>query len=371
MKMACISIVSLALGLLLAPATVRSSDHADPIFLKPNEEEANLTGLFTFPDGDRMIVILDARPALTAPPPYNLEPFEYAIYMDLHSPVTYDSAEDRTRYGGTIVRPEGIHPDVTIRLRLNNDTTVKSKSFEGLRNPDSVRLWTGVRDDPFIFPRFFKKNVIAMVLSIPFSAFPEGQKDWLLWATSARVKDGSQVDHVGRANRTQLGRFDFLNTLPPNEHVAAIRKKSRSRVRIQKFLMDCFPPLVNAYRPLFAIRDYDYVPDVMIFTTRYPAGFPNGRRLPDDVALLTCEQGDCPLIENAFIDSKQGPRATTNDKPFLTTFPYLAAPWPPQPQQPVASGLCMPLLGVLVLGVGLVAVAVWAFVRCWRKRAVA
>jgi hypothetical protein len=35
----------------------------------------------------------------------------------------------------------------------------------------------------------------------------------------------------------------------------------------------------------------------------------------DDVALLTCEQGDCPLQDNSFIDSNQWSRATVNDKP--------------------------------------------------------
>ena len=63
----------------------------------------------------------------------------------------------------------------------------------------------------------------------------------------------------------------------------------------------------------------------MIFTKQYPVGFPNRRQLTDDVALLTCDQGDCPLIENSFIDSTQWPRATVNDKPFLPGFPYLAS----------------------------------------------
>lgn len=42
-----------------------------------------------------MVVILNIRRSLTAPPPYQLEPFEYTIHMDLHSQVTYDSTEHR------------------------------------------------------------------------------------------------------------------------------------------------------------------------------------------------------------------------------------------------------------------------------------
>ena len=361
------NILSLGLTLLLLPAAIHSSDHVDPVKLK--EPESNLTGLFAFPEGDQMVVILDIRRSLTAPPPYQLEPFEYTIHMDLHSQVTYDSAEDRARYGGTIPHPEGIGSDVTMKFRLNNDVTLKEKSFEGLKNPDSIRLWTGVRDDPFIFPRFFNVNVITIALSIPFSAFPEGQQDWVLWATSSRVEDGTQIDHVGRSNRTQLARFDFLNTLPPNQHVAAIKEKNDSRERIRKFLMDCFPPLVGLYQLNFTIRHYDFVPDVMIFTNRYPPGFPNGRRLTDDVALLTCLQGDCPLNELSYTDSKQWPRATTNDKPLLNEFPYLAEPWPAKAQQPAPSGICMPIIIAVIVVVVVVGLIVWLLIRLCRRRA--
>ena len=236
-----------------------------------------------------------------------------------------------------------------------------------------------------------------MVLSIPFSSFPNNnQRDWLLWGTSTQIKDGVQIDHVGRSNRTQVGRFDFLNTLHPSQHVAAIEEHNRTRERIQKFLMQCFPPLVNAYQPLFAIRHYDYVPDVMIFTKQYPVGFPNGRKLTDDVAVLTCDQGDCPLIENSFIDSTQWPRATVNDKPFLPEFPYLAEPWdatPPAAAAPsigvsgalaavwditvfsaglidkICTPIMMLLVMLLVVVVILVALVIWLFARWRRKRA--
>ena len=156
----------------------------------------------------------------------------------------------------------------------------------------------------------------------------------MLFRSSTRLKDGVQIDHVGRSNRSQQGRFDFLNTLPPSKHVEAIKAHNQTRARIEKFLMECFPPLVNAFQPLFKIRPYDYFPDVMIYTQQYAIGFPNGRKLTDDVALLTCEEGDCPLVEGSYIDSPQWPRATVNDKPFLSKFPYLAEPWPSAPPVP-------------------------------------
>ncbi len=350
-----------------------ASDHADPMWLAEDEQEANITGLFFFPDGDRMVTIFNVRRALTGPPPYNLEPFTYNIYMDLHSKVKFDNAEDLARYGGTIEAPENIAPDVTIKFRLNNDTTVKEQSFNGLSSLENIRVFTGVRDDPFIFPKFFKVNVISMVISIPASSFPQTAQTWLLWATTNRVANGEQIDHVGRSNRTQLGRFEILNTVPPSEHVAAIKKAATRRNDIQKFLTQAAPPLANLNQLSgFLFRHYDEKPDVMIYTSASPSGFPNGRRLTDDVAALTCQQGDCPLFENSFIDSSQWPRAVVNDKPFLSEFPYLAEPWPFTPQRPGAWGpyvvryITNPTLQIVV-GIGVLALIAVLVARRWHR----
>jgi hypothetical protein len=326
-------ILPLAVGLAsgLMPQVASASDHADPIFQKA--PESNITDLFFYPKDDRMVLIFDVRRALLAPKPYNLTPFDYVIYMDLHSQLTFASGEDRERYGATITSPEGIKPDVTITLHLNDDTTLKDKSIQGLKDPDSIRVWTGVRDDPFIFPRFFKKNTIATVMSIPLSSFPSGQQDFLLWG--ATYKDGQQIDHVGRSNRTQLVRFDALNPLPPSQHVAEIMKLLKQTqgwaTTLNKYKETT--PLGGLVQYVFQIRKYDLVPDVMVYTTRYPPGFPNGRRLTDDVAALTCSTGDCILQELSFIEGGW-PRQTVNDKPFTDEFPYLAEPWPEQPQMP-------------------------------------
>src|SRR6516225_2228260 len=84
------AIVSLAVALVQFAI---ASDHADPMWLAEDEQEANITGLFFFPDGDRMVVIFNVRRALTGPPPYNLEPFEYNVHMDTHTKVSFDKAE--------------------------------------------------------------------------------------------------------------------------------------------------------------------------------------------------------------------------------------------------------------------------------------
>jgi hypothetical protein len=349
--------------LALVPPAIRASDHADPINLK--EPESNLTDLFFYPKGDQMILILCVRRALATPGPYNLAPFEYAVHFDLQSSVAFDSGEDRARYGGTIANPEGLRPTATIKFRLNDDATLKEKSFEGLNDPDQIRVYTGVREDPFNFPRFFNKNTIAMVLAIPMSSFPEGQRDWILWGTA--YKDGKQIDHVGRSNRTQQGRFDSLNVLPPNEHLPEI-------MRLMKMWDGVFTTLNNFREPqpkalagliqyVLQIHKFDLAPDVMIYTNRFPPRFPNGRQLLDDVAALTCQTGDCILQEISFIEGGW-PRRTVNDKPFLAEWPYLAEPYPEQPQMAPS----MPSIWPWVIGlVVLVAIISWGVVEIVRR----
>jgi hypothetical protein len=346
------AVLAVFLGLSLfgpLPRAAEASDHADPMVLK--EPDANITGLFFFPHGDQMIVIFNVRRALRAPKPYNLSPYSYVVHMDLHPEVSFASEEDRLRYGGTLLQPEGLQSEVTLTFQLNDDTTLKSKKFEGLANPESIRVFTGVRDDPFIFPRFFQKNVISMALSIPMSSFPPGQQDWALWGSVYR--DGQQIDHVGRSSRTQLGRFDALNTLPPTGHVQEIRKLLKETTGLFNFLNKYtqtaqFAGLIQYVKQ---VRKYDLVADVMLYSNRFPPGYPNGRQLPDDIVGLTCAQGDCVLQEIAFIEGAW-PRQTVNDKPFLPDFPFLAEPGPDQPATAPAMKSVWPL-AILVLVVNL------------------
>src|SRR5215475_8122706 len=107
----------------VVPMVVRASDHADPLNL--TDPFANITDLFFYPKGDQYILIFNVRRALTASQPYDLSPYEYRVNFDLTTPTTFDSAEDRARYGGTITTPDRLHPDATITVRLNDNTTLK------------------------------------------------------------------------------------------------------------------------------------------------------------------------------------------------------------------------------------------------------
>jgi hypothetical protein len=101
----------------------------------------------------------------------------------------------------------------------------------------------------------------------------------------------------------------------------------------------------------------------MIYTNRFPPGFPNGRFLTDDVAAITCSTGDCILQELSFIEGGW-PRATVNDKPFLDDWPFLAEPWPDAAEAPPPSKSIWPyIIGIVILNL----IVSWALVEIVRR----
>ena len=379
----------------VATAPIAASDHADPIDLLGNKPlEGGITDLFFFPNGDHVVVILCVRRGLTQTNSLKLLPYTYRVHMDVHSTISRDEDEFNKRYGGKVVDPANIRPDRTIEFRLMNNATLNGlptltgfsgpptiKQWTGpigdLRDvqlvPNAINVWTGVTDDPFIFPVFFGTNVVAMVTTIPLSFFPPEQRDWVLWATSS--EGGRQVDHVGRSLRTQNPRFELLNTLPPSQHIAAIKAEHEQ----PSLMRDVF--LRIGLQQTFAYRKWDQVPDVMLYTTREPLGFPNGRKLTDDVAEELARYGDTLLKEISHI-AGGWPRKTTNDKEFLVTklpdgstipkFPYLATPWPDKapgarPMLTTRSRIKIAVIALLVVGIPLALGWLVAYLHYRRK----
>ncbi|MCE9567852.1 MAG: DUF4331 domain-containing protein [Planctomycetes bacterium] len=350
---------------LLFASGVAASDHADPIFNR--QQEAGITDLFAFPawegirmtakkdktgkqirdemgnieyeyppgafdkdgkvkDANELVLIFCVRRSLTASPPFaDLAKYTYTINIDLQSEIQFETEPaNLARYGGTVKTPGLIASHATIEFVLNDDLGFKIIDFKGFKAKPTMYS-VSVRDDPFIFPQFFGTNVIAFVARVPFSSLPTPsmKRDFVLWATSHH--NGKQVDHVGRSQRTQLPRFDLLNTRPPNEHLSALHESNDNPDLLEDTLR-------NIISPPFALRPYDFQPDVMFYSRDRKPRYPNGRQLEDDVADLTCRQGDCQLFELSQSHPKfsKGPagRPTMNDKEFSDTFPYLADPHP-------------------------------------------
>jgi hypothetical protein len=193
-----------------------------------------------------------------------------------------------------------------------------------------------------------------MLVHIPLRYFGPDESDWLIWATSH--KGTKQIDHVGRSLRTQNPRFELLNTLHPSRHKEAITEEHSN----PSLMRDLFLRL--GFDSYFAYREWDFVPDVMIYTSRYPVGFPNGRLLKDDVAAILAQHGDTLLLELSHHNA-QWPRVEDNyQKGFSPEFPYLAEPWSdpaPTTQHNISSKnmLILVVLGLCLLLVFLLALA--------------
>ncbi|NKL66286.1 DUF4331 domain-containing protein [Rhizobium leguminosarum] len=368
-------LILLTVMVLCLPLRLHASDHADPIIL--NDPEANITGLFFFPDGDDMILILNVRRALRNPKPYRLSEYLYQIHMDFSTPVMFHAEDDLARYGGTIEASTGIKADATINIKLKDDTSIDGAVTVDGKEKDrfdvsKFQVFSGVRDDPFIFPRFFEVNVISMALRIPKSQFQGHPNNYLImWATSS--KDGKQLDHVGRSLRSQLPRFGFLNELAPMDQIAALMEQQKKWDGIYNFFFMKRETWSRAFAELietnFKLRSYDMQPDVMIYNFDKPAGFPNGRRLEDDVVALLCATGDCLLQELSFIEQrpKDGkpvwPRKVANDIPLPGKFPFTAEPWPDKAETLPTTSIWPYIVGGLIV----VALVFWGIVEILRQ----
>ena len=364
--------IALLLALLfLFAAGAFASDHADPAVL--STKEAGLTDLFFFPHGDDYIAMLCVRPSLSTNQPYKLSPFTYKINFDLHTQLTFTNPSDKARYGGTVVNPQGIKADASITYTLYDDARLKTKQLTGFTNPDNIRVYTGVRDDPFIFPRFFKKNTIAAVFAIPKSSFPPNQQNFIIYGEAWEHGD-ELVDTVGRSNRSQNARYQFLVDVPVDKQMAEIKKEYDKGQKIFNFLnRETFTQGIGqAYHLLLQLYPFDLTnPDVMIYSTQFAPGYPNGRLLTDDVAAISCQYGDCALLQLSYAESDQFPRATVNDKPFMQDFPFLADPWPAQPAPEQSSGIgCFGCSGIMIVILLILGFIIWTIISRikWKKQ---
>ena len=231
--------------------------------------------------GDQLIISLCMRRSLLPQQisALNLKGYQFRVHLDVDPPVRFFDEHktrdgkvyaeelekltgaargnlvslhesDRTMqalYGGIITQPDGIAEEGLIEFELDlvkndaepeqSEAIITKTRFEGIPGkvnivtkggnefqPGLINVQAGIFDDPFIFPRFFRRNVVGVVTSIPLSSLPPSARHRaiLLWATTHKEK-GEQIDHVGRSLRTQLPRFGYLNEKHPSEHVKALR----------------------------------------------------------------------------------------------------------------------------------------------------
>lgn len=183
------------------------------------------------------------------------------------------------------------------------------------------RVTAGVFDDPFFFDLagfnnglqftgvdfFAGSNVSAIVLEVPRGNIPTNN----ISVSARTVIRGRQFDRMGRpAINTVLipaANKDRFNTSAPVDDVAEFA----ADVKASLVGLGNSPERADGLTSVL-------LPDVLTFDTSSAAGFLNGRQLADDVI-----DAELSLITNGALP---GDGVNSNDRMFLTTFPYLAAP---------------------------------------------
>jgi hypothetical protein len=316
-------IVALSLSPQILPTL--ASDHTDtPLHIDTGRDDARITDFWSFVQQGRLVMIMGINPFLPAEVREYVFPTDvtYRFFIDRNSRVSLNDPAVNAAFGGTVVNPTQIREDITFNVTFDSwnrpqvDVVARSSS-ESEKIKERMRVFTGLRAEAFIFAPFVNNNIGAIVIDLPLEVIKNGGDDdddlrnnyrnnysnnnsgndrLLLWVTSSVEEFAGQFQEL--AGRTLYSQFDeklALNFIHPSQHRAALG--------------------VN--------------PDLIILNTAAPSGFPNGRRLRDDivdkVANLPAPFNDPRAFDLEF--DLAGFHATVNDiAPLPGAFPYLANP---------------------------------------------
>lgn len=243
-----------------------------------------------------------------------------------------------------------------------------------------MKMFAGQRDDPFFvdlgaifdllqirpmmaYDSLQNKNVNSIILQIPIEDLARaGQPIIGIWETVSR--DGKQVSRLGQPLVNEavlpLALKDAFNSISPDVDrtidaaVAAVTDPEIPKLLKLLFNIDSPPAprmdLVTIFLTGIPMLNQppNVVPSEMLrLNTSTPpaanpnrmgllggdsAGFPNGRRLTDDVIDIALQvmAGATPFTAdfNKAPNNTLGDGVNANDMPFQSSFPYLATPTP-------------------------------------------
>ncbi len=338
--------IASAFGLLLTanPLTSGAADHLDAPTVK-TDSRIDITDIYAFHGRNKQhsVLVMDLNPLTTPADTASLRFSDTALYQ-LRVDTNGDAVEDfafQFRFGtptagGTqgmwLYRAFGDQAraghlgHLLARGRTSVDGTVRVTQFAG-----GGQLFAGPRDDPFFFDlagfnnnfqftgtdTFAGTNISAIVLEVPNGAL--GGKVGI-WGTVNTPVAGPgnrtvQIERMGRPaintvfNHTQTDKENFNRDIP-----------SRDRRDWSKNVIDTEVALGQSTAYGRSIAKL-LLPDILTYDTGNLATFVpglNGRALADDVIDL-----ELSVVSNGAITTDM---VDANDRPFLTSFPYLATP---------------------------------------------
>ena len=323
---------ALAAAIVAGFGPASGADHGDAPLAKANHAE-DLADVYAFAgSGTNVVFVMTVNP-LTMPgdtPAFDsagLYQFRIDNNGDAVPDVTYNvtfaaAASDGTQ-AVTVKKATGAAADA---LSDSGTNVITGKSTAGtaaahVDSSGSVKLFAGLRDDPFFFDlnafkaglafrtpgnNFFKGlNASAIVLEVPASGFlASGKTAAGVWAVTS--KGGSVIDRMGRPAIATVfipaDKKDAFNNTKPVDDLAMWKDTVVAGLNSLK----SDPKLADAL-----------LPDILTFDTSKPWGFLNGRQLPDDVidAELQLITGSSAASDNV-----------ANDSTFLGAFPFVGNP---------------------------------------------
>jgi hypothetical protein len=246
-----------------------------------------------------------------------------------------DAKEDLT-YKVTFSAPNGsLQQGVTLRkipARGGGSILAKGQTGQNISVPGGGMLRAGVFDDPFFFDLnaflavdfcnpgedfFLGLNISAIVLEVPSSWL--GSSNVGAWART--VLNDKQIDRMGRPAINTVfipnNPFEPSGSEPSQKNAFNAGKPRNDQRDFRGEVVDTLEIFYGAGNPTVgALADF-LLPDILTVDTSSSAGFPNGRRLADDV--IDIELG---LVTNGAVTTD----CVGNDSAFSTSFPYLAPP---------------------------------------------
>jgi hypothetical protein len=301
-----------------------AADHGDAPLAKANAA-LDINDVYAFDgEGDNVVFAMTVNP-LTMPgdtPEFATDGL-YQLNIDNDGDAVADVTYNVTFSGS------GGSQEVTLKKATGGDAgnlsdagdTVATGGTDDVIEEGDVKLFAGLRDDPFFFDlnafraglafrnpgnNFFAGlNVSAIVIEVPASDFlASGSTNASVWGVTSR--GGEVIDRMGRPAINTVfipeAQKDAFNQTTPDQDVAMW--KDTVVAALESLGSD--PALADAL-----------LPDVLAFDAAMPLNFLNGRALADDVidAELQLITGNPAASDNV-----------ANDSTFLTEFPYLGVP---------------------------------------------
>jgi hypothetical protein len=212
---------------------------------------------------------------------------------------------------------------------LFKDVPVSFGDVVTLADAGEYRLFAGIRSDPFFFDlegmkndmkfttgvdTFLDKNVFSIVLEVPNSVLGNNSKVGI-WCRVLIPKDGNpffQIDRMGRpfinVAFTKGEDKNTFNRIEPTRDRELFTKKFAGVLESFGYTPE------NAQKTALSL-----LPDILDYDYSSSKGYPNGRKLPDDIIDI-----QLAILTNGQVTTdKVGPH-----QDISSVFPYLGSPHP-------------------------------------------